>query len=61
MTKEIILGALAIILGIYSLIDAFKSPPSLPSDSFLLVKFKGYIAGIALITVGLYLIFDNLM
>ena len=59
MIKEIILGVLAIILGIYTLIDAYKSPPSSPEDSFLLVKFKGYVGGIALITVGLYLTFDN--
>ncbi|MCI4442951.1 MAG: hypothetical protein JHC39_05530 [Lentimicrobium sp.] len=59
MIKEIILGVLAIIWGIHELIDAYKSPPSDPSDSFLLIKFKGYVGGIGLITVGLFLIFDN--
>ena len=61
MIKEIILGVLAIIWGIYELIDTYKSPPSSPSDSFLLIKFSGYLGGSGLILFGLYLIFDNLI
>ena len=56
MIKEIILGVLFIIWGIYELIDMYKSQQS---ENFWRVEFRGYVGGIGLISIGLFLIFDN--
>lgn len=57
MIIENILGVLAIIWGIYELIDTYKSQQS--ENTWLNESARGYVGGIALITVGLYLIFGN--
>lgn len=57
MIIKIILGILAIIWGIYELIDTYKSQQS--ENTWINESARGYVGGIGLITVGLFLIFDN--